>query len=63
MNSASLCAPSIQLSISKKRMKFDLPEPFAPIRTAALGIPVKLDIRQRPETLDADMIYESCFVH
>ena len=38
-NSASLRDLSIQLSISKNRMKFDLPEPLAPIRTAALGIP------------------------
>ena len=38
MNSARLRERSIQLIISKKRMKLDLPEPLAPISTAAFGI-------------------------
>ena len=37
-NSASRRERSIQLIISKKRMKLDLPEPLAPMKTAALGI-------------------------
>ena len=37
MKSPSRRERSIQLSISKKRMKLDLPEPFAPMRTVASG--------------------------
>ena len=37
-NSASCRDLNIRLNISKKRMKLDLPEQLAPIRTAALGI-------------------------
>ena len=39
MNSPSWREVSIQLNISKNRMKLDLPEPLAPMNTAACGRP------------------------
>ena len=53
----SLLDLSIQLSISKKRMKLDLPEPLAPISTVAWGISdISTSARERNPRILMDSI-------